>query len=74
MHRQFVLEVVDRVWESGDIYLDQYEGYYCIDCEEYKDQDQMDREHNCLIHRKPCQFRKEVGRDRLNQSNSEICV
>jgi len=59
-HERFVQEVVDRVWANGDIYLDTYEGYYCVDCEEYKDLDQMDDQRNCLIHRKPCEYRKEV--------------
>lgn len=59
-HERLVLEVVDRVWENGDIYLAQYEGYYCIGCEEYKDTDQMDAQHNCLIHQKSCEFRQEV--------------
>lgn len=60
-HQSFVQDVVNRVWENGDIYLDTYEGYYCIDCEEYKDKDQMDKDHRCLIHQKPCSFRSEVA-------------
>ena len=27
---------LERVWERGDIYKSDYEGFYCIDCEEYK--------------------------------------
>eukprot|EP00210_Caulerpa_lentillifera_P004183 g3989.t1 len=58
-HEKFVQEVLERVWSKGDIYLDTYEGYYCVDCEEYKDADQMDDQHQCLIHKKPCEYRKE---------------
>lgn len=44
----------------GDIYKADYEGYYCIDCEEFKDEKEMDEHKNCPTHRKPCQLRKEV--------------
>lgn len=60
-HEVFVLEVLNKVWENGDIYLDQYEGWYCVDCEEYKDETGMNEEtHTCVTHRKECTFRKEV--------------
>ena len=28
--------ILERAWENGDIYKSDYEGYYCVDCEEYK--------------------------------------
>lgn len=34
--------VLERVWQRGDIYKADYEGYYCVDCEEYKDEADMD--------------------------------
>jgi methionyl-tRNA synthetase len=46
---------------QGDIYKASYSGWYCVDCEEYKDEKEMDEEHNCPTHRKPCQHREEVG-------------
>jgi methionyl-tRNA synthetase len=45
----------------GDIYKADYEGFYCVDCEEFKDEKEMDADKNCPTHRKPCQHRKEVG-------------
>ncbi len=45
-----------------------YEGWYCVDCEEYKDEKEllMDESstdpatsHKCPTHRKPCQHRSE---------------
>lgn len=30
-----------------------------MDCEEFKDEKEMDAAHNCPTHRKPCQHRKE---------------
>ena len=35
-HEALVTAVLERVWERGDIYKSDYEGFYCIDCEEYK--------------------------------------
>ena len=29
-------EFLERVWQNGDIYKSDYEGFYCVDCEEYK--------------------------------------
>ncbi len=37
---------------------------YCVDCEEFKDEKEMDAEHTCPTHRKPCQHRKEVSEPR----------
>lgn len=51
--------MLNRVWEKGDVYRAAYEGWYCVDCEEYKDEADMDAEHNCPIHRKPCRQRSE---------------
>ena len=48
-----------RVWSRGDIYKASYSGWYCVDCEEYKDEKEMDGEHNCPTHRKPCAQRSE---------------
>ena len=46
--------------DRGDIYKADYEGFYCVDCEEFKDEKEMDADKNCPTHRKPCQHRKEV--------------
>eukprot|EP00882_Tetradesmus_deserticola_P008282 GHRQ01008732.1.p1 GENE.GHRQ01008732.1~~GHRQ01008732.1.p1 ORF type:complete len:258 (+),score=55.80 GHRQ01008732.1:597-1370(+) len=58
-HEALVQEVLQRVWDKGDIYKASYSGWYCIDCEEYKDDKEMDAEHNCPTHRRPCQHREE---------------
>ncbi len=47
------------MWAQGDIYKAAYEGWYCVDCEEYKDEKEMDEAHNCPVHRRPCQERAE---------------
>ena len=58
-HERVVSEFLERVWANGDIYKSAYEGKYCVDCEEYKDEKQMTEEGDCLIHRRPCEDRRE---------------
>ena len=41
-HESLVAAVLESVWARGDIYKADYEGYYCVDCEEYKDEADMD--------------------------------
>ena len=50
---------LERVWAAGDIYKASYSGHYCVDCEEYKDEAEMDADNMCPTHRKPCAFREE---------------
>lgn len=35
-HAKIVAEFFQRVWDRGDIYRSNYEGLYCVACEEYK--------------------------------------
>ncbi|MFW6206146.1 MAG: methionine--tRNA ligase, partial [Gemmatimonadota bacterium] len=35
-------EVVRRIRESDDLYMDTYAGYYCVGCEAYKTEDELD--------------------------------
>ncbi|KAG0567910.1 hypothetical protein M758_7G105300 [Ceratodon purpureus] len=58
-HEVLVAEFYKRVEEKGDIYQAKYEGLYCINCEEYKDEDELLEDLCCPIHRKPCEARKE---------------
>ncbi|KAG1681638.1 hypothetical protein FOA52_014147 [Chlamydomonas sp. UWO 241] len=58
-HAELVREVLRHVWDSGDIYKADYEGWYCVGCEEYKDEKEMDDHRNCPTHRTPCSHRKE---------------
>ena len=39
-HEALVASVLERAWDNGDIYKSNYEGYYCVDCEEYKVRDE----------------------------------
>jgi methionyl-tRNA synthetase len=59
-HENLVKTVLNRVWEKGDIYAADYEGLYCVDCEEYKDTADLTGPDNlCPVHQKPCLSRKE---------------
>lgn len=57
-HEEYVKGFLNKIWENGDIYPGQYEGLYCVGCEEYKSQDQLENG-ICLIHKTPCEKVKE---------------
>lgn len=58
-HEAIVKEFYTRVIAKGDIYHADYEGLYCVNCEEYKDGKELLEDECCPIHRKPCELRKE---------------
>ena len=48
-HRVAVTALVERIAEAGDLYEGEYEGWYCVSCEAFKqDKDLVDG--NCPIH------------------------
>jgi methionyl-tRNA synthetase len=49
-HAAIVREFFERVWEKGDIYLSQQKGYYCVSCEEFKDEKDLLDGKRCNIH------------------------
>lgn len=58
-HESLVCSFLQRVKDTGDIYKGTYEGYYCIGCEKYMDEEEMDDHHNCKTHKTLCELRKE---------------
>lgn len=58
-HEKIVAEFYRRVFEKGDIYQRDYEGLYCVNCEEFKDEKELIEDKCCPTHRKPCEIRKE---------------
>jgi methionyl-tRNA synthetase len=59
-HRAIVTEFYQRVWAQGDIYLERQQGWYCVACEEFKDEKELLAEHKCPIHvTLPCEWRDE---------------
>lgn len=61
-HHSIVNQFVQKVWDKGDIYLDQQQGWYCVSCEEFKEERELDQEKHCLIH----QNKKAEWRDEEN--------
>lgn len=49
-HQSIVKEFFQRVWDQGDIYLDQQIGWYCVACEEFKEERELTENGSCQIH------------------------
>ncbi len=49
-HHAIVKEFFQRVWDRGDIYLDQQQGWYCVSCEEFKEARELTEDKYCQIH------------------------
>jgi methionyl-tRNA synthetase len=58
-HKIGVAELLQRCYDAGDIELDVYKGKYCVDCEEYYTDDELDPGDVCRIHRRPVQYYEE---------------
>jgi methionyl-tRNA synthetase len=49
-HATIVTEFFNKVWEQGDIYMGQQQGWYCVGCEEFKEERDLLPEKHCPIH------------------------
>ncbi|MGL5806610.1 MAG: methionine--tRNA ligase [Xenococcaceae cyanobacterium] len=49
-HEKIVNEFFQRVWDKGDIYLDRQQGWYCVSCEEFKEERELLEGGYCPIH------------------------
>ena len=49
-HQAIVNQFFDRVWQQEDIYLDRQQGWYCVSCEEFKEERELIEDHHCAIH------------------------
>jgi methionyl-tRNA synthetase len=61
-HKAAVVEMWRRMAAAGDIYEGEYDGFYCVGCEEWKSDDDLTTEGGekvCPIHRKPVERVKE---------------
>lgn len=54
-HYAAVQAFLQRVHDNGDIYLGAYEGLYCVSCEAYYNEDDLE-DGNCPIHRRPVEL------------------
>ena len=50
-HKRVVADLWRRIANTGDIYLDSYEGWYCVACEAYYSENQLVSEQQCPIHK-----------------------
>ena len=57
-HEKIVQEVLQKVYDNGDIYLGEYEGLYCTGCEAYYTEKDLING-CCPIHKKPAEVIKE---------------
>jgi methionyl-tRNA synthetase len=59
-HHAIVKDFFTRVWGQGDIYLAQQQGWYCVGCEEFKEERDLTEDKCCTIHtNKPVEWRDE---------------
>lgn len=57
-HEENVKKILQKIYDKGDIYLGEYEGLYCTDCESYYTEKDL-IEGCCPIHKKPIEKLKE---------------
>lgn len=57
-HEKKVQEILQKVYDKGDIYLGKYEGYYCTGCEAYYTEKDL-KEGCCPIHKTKIEKLKE---------------
>jgi methionyl-tRNA synthetase len=61
-HEQIVKEFFQRVLDKGDIYPGQQQGWYCVACEEFKEERDLLPEHHCPMHpSKAAEWRDETN-------------
>lgn len=59
-HEGIVRDFFHRVWDQGDIYLGRQQGWYCVSCEEFKEERDLLPGNICAIHtNKPVEWRDE---------------
>jgi methionyl-tRNA synthetase len=49
-HKRFVREFLQQMYDNGDIYQDVYAGWYCVGCEEFKNEDELSEDGLCPVH------------------------
>lgn len=49
-HQAIVNDFFERVWQQEDIYLARQQGWYCVACEEFKEERELGEDHYCAIH------------------------
>ena len=58
LHKACVQQILQNIYDQGEIYLKEYEGLYCVGCERFLDESEL-VEGNCPDHQNPPQLYKE---------------
>mgnify|MGYP001502273196 CR=1 FL=1 len=58
IHKRCVQQVLQNIYDLGEIYLKEYEGLYCVGCERFLDESELVGG-NCSDHQIPPEFHKE---------------
>jgi methionyl-tRNA synthetase len=57
-HKQFVQHFLQRLYDNGDVYQGVYAGWYCVGCEEFKQESEL-VDGKCPIHLTPAEWIEE---------------
>ncbi|MGB5136395.1 MAG: methionine--tRNA ligase [Prochlorococcaceae cyanobacterium] len=60
-HRELVEQFFARVEAAGDVLEGRQQGWYCVACEEFKDDPHEAQDPECSVHRRPLEWRDEVN-------------
>ena len=72
-HESIVREFYSKVKESDDIYMGVQKGWYCVGCEEFKDNPENSQNFKCPIHLKNLEWKNEENLFfRLSKYQSQI--
>ncbi len=58
-HKSIVYEFYKKVKNSNDIYMGTQKGWYCVGCEEFKDNPDNSSTYQCPIHKKELEWKNE---------------
>ncbi len=58
-HAKVVTAIWKRMADAGDIYLGEYDGLYCVGCEEYYTEGQLTEDGCCPVHQTKAEHRKQ---------------
>ena len=72
-HESIVKEFYKRVQASNDIYMGVQKGWYCVGCEEFKDNPENSSTYKCPIHQRNLEWKNEENLFfRLSKYQSQI--
>ncbi|MGH9316494.1 MAG: methionine--tRNA ligase, partial [Thermoanaerobaculia bacterium] len=58
-HRAGVEALIARIEQAGDFYVAKHEGWYCVRCEAFYTEKELEGEKRCRVHGTPCSWESE---------------